>query len=358
MKPEKERAFADPDAIRRATRHAQAIIDQCSPNSSATAWWHEDWVADVVRAAPRTLDESCDRWRRLYLAALADQDAQNRIVLESHLSPRAGQAATTRRREAENQLRLLRNEDDESATRTSTPTGTSPLQGFLPGYSFPRLPLAAYIPGVRGAVGSRDGGDYIQRPRFLAVSEFGPGALIYEGARYEVNRVQVPLAQSGQASVDTSEARRCEACGYHHDRRAGLDVCENCGEELGATTYGLMQLTTVYTRRRERISSDEEERRRAGFELQTSYRFSQHGARSGKLIAEVLADGASLADLAYGDSAEVRVTNRGRRRRKDATEVGFYLDPVKGQWLSDKAGADAEADDGDIPTRTRRTPSG
>ncbi|QIK72254.1 DEAD/DEAH box helicase [Propioniciclava coleopterorum] len=348
MKPEKERAFADPDAIRRATRHAQAIIEPMLPELRATAWWQDDWVADVVRAAPRTLDESCDRWRRLYLAALADQDAQNRIVLESHLSPRARQAATTRRREAENQLRLLRNEDDESGHSDFYTYRYFASEGFLPGYSFPRLPLAAYIPAVRGGVGSRDGGDYIQRPRFLAVSEFGPGALIYhEGARYEVNRVQVPLAQSGQASVDTSEARRCEACGYHHDRRAGLDVCENCGEELGATTYGLMQLTTVYTRRRERISSDEEERRRAGFELQTSYRFSQHGARSGKLSAEVLADGAPLADLAYGDSAEVRVTNRGRRRRKDATEVGFYLDPVKGQWLSDKAGADAEADDGD-----------
>lgn len=348
MKPEKERAFADPESIRRAIRHAQAIIEPMLPELSATAWWQEDWVADVVRAAPRTLDESCDRWRRLYLAALADQDAQNRIVLESHLSPRARKAATTRRREAENQLRLLRNEDDESGHSDFYTYRYFASEGFLPGYSFPRLPLAAYIPAVRGTVGPRDGGDYIQRPRFLAVSEFGPGALIYhEGARYEVNRVQVPLAQSGQASVDTSEARRCEACGYHHDRRAGLDVCENCGEELGATTYGLMQLTTVYTRRRERISSDEEERRRAGFELQTSYRFSQHGARSGKLTAEVLTDGAPLADLAYGDSAEVRVTNRGRRRRKDATEVGFYLDPVKGQWLSDKAGADAEADDGD-----------
>jgi len=163
---------------------------------------------------------------------------------ESHLSPRARQAATTRRREAENQLRLLRNEDDESGHSDFYTYRYFASEGFLPGYSFPRLPLAAYIPAVRGTVGPRDGGDYIQRPRFLAISEFGPGALIYhEGARYEVNRVQVPLAQSGQATVDTTEARRCEACGYHHDRRAGLDVCENCGEELGATTYGLMQLT-------------------------------------------------------------------------------------------------------------------
>lgn len=348
MKREKEQAFADPEAIRRATRHAEAIIGPMLEELRATAWWQEDWVGDVVRQAPLTLDASCDRWRRLYEAALADQDAQNRIVLESNRSQRARQTAMTRRREAENQLRLLRNEDDEKGHSDFYTYRYFASEGFLPGYSFPRLPLAAYIPAVRGITGPRDGGDYIQRPRFLAISEFGPGALIYhEGARYEVNRVQVPLSPSGQATIDTSDARRCEACGYHHDRRAGLDVCENCGEELGATTYGLMQLTTVYTRRRERISSDEEERRRAGFELQTSYRFSEHGARSGKLTAEILADDSVVAELAYGDTAQVRVTNRGRRRRKDPSEVGFNLDPLKGQWAREGAGGEVQTDPDD-----------
>src|SRR5690606_39916016 len=38
-------------------------------------------------------------------------------------------------------------------------------EGFLPGYSFPRLPLAAYIPGTRL------GGTYVQRPRFIRSEE-------------------------------------------------------------------------------------------------------------------------------------------------------------------------------------------
>lgn len=360
MRTDKERAFADPDAIRRATAYAQTIVEPMLDELRATAWWHEDWVADVVARCPSRLDEACDRWRRLYRAALADQDAQNRIVLESSQSPKARRAAQARRREAENQLRLLRNEDDRTGHSDFYTYRYFASEGFLPGYSFPRLPLAAYIPAVRGWVGDRDGGDMLQRPRFLAISEFGPGALIYhEGARYEVNRIQVPLSPSGQAAIDTSEARRCESCGYHHEWKPGLDVCNNCGEPLGATTYNLMEMSTVYTRRRERISSDEEERRRAGFELQTSYRFTEHGSRPGRLVAEVVGEDGPLADLAYGDSAQVRVTNRGRRRRKDPSVVGFYLDPVKGRWMSDTAGQESEAEsseDADVDRAVRVIP--
>ena len=70
-----------------------------------------------------------------------------------------------------------------------------------------------------------DQGNYLQRPRFLAIAEFGPGALIYhEGARYEVRRIQVPMAAGGVGTVDLQDARRCEDCGYHHVRQPGLDV--------------------------------------------------------------------------------------------------------------------------------------
>ena len=155
MRTDKERAFADPDAIRRATAYAQTIVEPMLDELRATAWWHEDWVADVVARCPSRLDEACDRWRRLYRAALADQDAQNRIVLESSQSPKARRAAQARRREAENQLRLLRNEDDRTGHSDFYTYRYFASEGFLPGYSFPRLPLAAYIPAVRGWVGDR-----------------------------------------------------------------------------------------------------------------------------------------------------------------------------------------------------------
>lgn len=213
---------------------------------------------------PERFDRAFDRWRQLFKAALDDQYIQNKRRLDYSLTEGDRIRANARRREAETQLNLLMNEsaDSKSVLSDFNPYRYLASEGFLPGYSFPRLPLAAYIP----TIGRRRGdGDYLQRPRFLAIREFGPGALIYhEGARYQVTRIQIPPDASGDLA--TTEARRCAGCGYHHDPKLRADRCEMCNEPLGSATYGLLHLHTVYTTRRERISSDEEERRRAGLQ--------------------------------------------------------------------------------------------
>lgn len=342
--------FADEGARRRAVARAERVLADLSGDEPGgirgTTWWREDWVGDVVRGAAARFDAACDRWRQLYRAALAEQAEQNRRVLDNSTAPDARRQAQRRRMDAENQLKLLKNEPhgiDEAESQQFSDFYTYRYfasEGFLPGYSFPRLPLAAYIPGERRR------GAYIQRPRFIAVGEFGPGALIYhEGVRYQVSSVQVPAgAEPGE--VGTTEARICGKCGYWHARAAGVDRCEECDAELGGVLPSLMHLQTVHTVRRQRISSDEEERRRAGFELQTVYRFSEHGSRPGRLHAEVEgADGGRLADLVYGDAATIRVINRGRRRRRDANDIGFWLDPVRGRWLSESRAADLTPED-------------
>ncbi|NMN99779.1 DEAD/DEAH box helicase [Gordonia sp. TBRC 11910] len=342
-------ALSQKDAAIRATQRAATITEPLRIELGETAWWHDGWAADVITSAAASFNRACDRWRELYQAALADQDEQNRIVLDTSATTGARRAAESRRRDAESQLRILRNEDSDTGHSDFYTYRYFASEGFLPGYSFPRLPLAAYIPGRKGTAGA-EGGDYLQRPRFLAISEFGPGALIYhEGARYEVRRIQVPMSAGGIGTVDLQDARRCEDCGYHHVRQAGLDVCENCGVTLPAPRQNLMRMQTVFTRRRERISSDEEERRRAGFELETSYRFSQRGPHSGRLYAVVDGSGGPVAELIYGDTATIRVTNLGRRRRKNPHELGYWLDTVKGNWLSEKDAPDATPDDDDLP---------
>ncbi|MEV0218202.1 protein kinase [Streptomyces sp. NPDC050704] len=314
-----------------------------------TTWWHDDWIQDKVRSVPERFNRAFGRWRSLFRAALKDYYTQSERRIDYGLADGDRRRANTRQREAWTQLNLLMNEsvDNKSVLSDFNPYRYLASEGFLPGYSFPRLPLAAYIP----TIGRRRGdGDYLQRPRFLAIREFGPGALIYhEGARYQVTRIQLPPDSSGE--LTTGEARRCAHCGYHHPPETREDRCGFCKEPLGSATYGLLQLHTVYTTRRERISSDEEERRRAGFRLETSYRFHTRDATDkGRLEASIHdASGDRLAEVAYGDSATVRITNTGRVRAKHDEPAGYWLDLADGRWMNDKDASEASGDSSELP---------
>ncbi|WP_439655923.1 protein kinase domain-containing protein [Lentzea sp. HUAS TT2] len=340
-------ALHDAHAQERAGAAARQVFSGLLSDFAATTWWHDQWIEDTVRAAPVQFNAAFDRWRGLFRAALVDQAEQNRRVLDHTLSDRDRKIAVGRRKEAETQLNLLKNEsvDSKSVLSDFNPYRYLASEGFLPGYSFPRLPLAAYIPMSGRRFGD---GDYLQRPRFLAIREFGPGALIYhEGARYQVTRIQLPPDATGD--IVTTTAKRCVACGYHHDAENLDNLCDMCKEPLGERTTGLLQLHTVFTKRRERISSDEEERRRAGYRLVTSYRFHDHGARPGRRDAIVADNDGALATLSYGDSATVRITNVGRLRANENEPPGFWLDPADGRWMNERDAADASGDSSEMP---------
>jgi tRNA A-37 threonylcarbamoyl transferase component Bud32/very-short-patch-repair endonuclease len=346
----------DEGAARRALTRANTVLAELEDGlQERTSWWHPDWVGHVIKAAPATFNGAFDRWRQLFRSALTDQWEQNKRRMNYSLTERDRDIARRRRHEAETQLKLLRNEDsdDRNITADFNPYRYLASEGFLPGYSFPRLPIAAYIPGGRGV---RSEGDYVQRARFLAIREFGPRALIYhEGARYEVHRVQLQPDASGE--VIPEQAHRCPSCGYHHEIAPGNDKCELCQAPFTTKLTGLLPLHTVFTRQRQRITSDEEERRRAGFRIVTSYRFQDHGDRPGRLDAVVYdGGGISVARLAYGDSALIRRVNLGPTRRPEGEPDGFWLDPVTGNWLSsaqasgDKTRDKNDGDDEDRPS--------
>jgi hypothetical protein len=340
-------ALRDQNVQARTISVAYRVLGALLPEFAKTTWWDETWIEERVRVAGDRFDRAFDRWRGLFNSALHDQYVQNKRVLDHSLTERDRRFAVRRRDAAETQLLLLKNEtpDAKSVLSDFNPYRYLASEGFLPGYSFPRLPLAAYIPDSARRFGD---GDYLQRPRFLAIREFGPGALIYhEGARYQVTRIQLPPGSTGE--VVTNEARRCGQCGYHHDPGERADNCQMCGRPLGAPTRGLLHLDTVYTTRRERISSDEEERRRAGFRLVTSYRFQDHGVRLGRQDALLADPSGPIATVSYGDSATVRITNLGRTRAKPGEPDGFWLDPGDGRWMNERDANDASGDSSEMP---------
>lgn len=357
-----QRDSNDPGARERAAHRARRVLAELAEvELRDTSWWHDEWITRVVEDAPQELDRSFQRWRELYRAAWEEQAEQNRIILDHSGSQKTRDIATRRRREAENQLRLLRNEDTEDLQTDFYSYRYLASEGFLPGYSFPRLPLRAYVPGRRGV--PKDA-EFIHRPRFIAINEFGPGALIYhEGLRYQVNQVQLTPGEQGGNGLDTNAARHCVACGYLHGQEVGIDVCESCDGRLGRTMHRLLRLQTVKAARRDRISSDEEERRWAGFDLVTSYRFNDHGARPGRIDATADSEHGPVLQLRYGDTATVRVTNLGRRRRKAAGDsAGYWINVQTGYWLSERQALDATPDTaelqeaGEVPRKQKVIP--
>ena len=330
-------------AARRAVVAIREVLSATSEVTSAP-WWKEEWIEASVRDAPRRFQQALDRWRGLYREAQAELGSANETLKIIGASKPDKRRARGQISEARAALNLLKGEVEDVNQGDFYPYRYFASEGFLPGYSFPRLPLAAFIPAERK---TRNGqGDYVQRPRFLAISEFGPGAFIYhEGARYEVNRVSLPARDDG-SGVNISQIKRCEACGYLHDSNGATshEVCEHCGSTALLTMTSMMKLLAVKTRRRDRISGVEEERQRAGHEITTAIRFEPYGERSSELNSTLLdSAGHVLAELSYGDTALIRRMNVGLRRRNNKDERGYLLNTLDGRWART---ADITAADG------------
>jgi hypothetical protein len=340
------------EKTRVAARHAlgEAIEELVAPDGDV-----DEWLARVLSQIPASFDSACGRWRGLYLAALNQSKRQQRIVLDPSRDPRDRESAKRLRAEAEAQLRLLL---ETSATTHSDFYSYRYFasEGFLPGYNFPRLPLSAFLPGQRTAQGTDE---FLTRPRFLAISEFGPRSFIYhEGSRYVINKVILPVEGDGNSTSIKRRAVQCENCGYLHPLKdePSPDLCENCQAELPPAFDNLFRMQNVATRRRDRINSDEEERFRLGYELKTGVRFAQRGgvvsARTAQVITE---DGKELASLTYGHAATLWRMNLGWRRRKNKDQTGYVLDIERGFWAKSQV-VDDDPDDPMSPRVERVVP--
>lgn len=337
-------SLRNPYARQNARQRAANILSSIQAELQDSDWYSDTWVDECISHAELNFDAACDRWRSLYRAAHRQAKIQGRIIRDASRSHQDQKRAERLRREAEAQLKILRDE----ATRVFQSDFYSyryfASEGFLPGYNFPRLPLSAFIPGRRG---KRSQEDFLTRPRFLAIYEFGPQAVVYhEGSRYMVNKVILPPTEKEELPL--FRAKLCPACGYLHPmtNSEGPDKCEHCKAYLGAPFTQLFRLQNVATRRRDKINSDEEERLRLGYELKTGFRFSTRDGKPTYRTAAIVKGTETLAHLSYGNAATLWRINLGWTRRKKG-EIGFLLDMERGYWAK-RNGTDDTAEDPDM----------
>ncbi len=371
-KPVKAELFAamnDPEVQQRAQASAERVIAQLGQELKGSHWFTQDYVRRVIEEAPNEFSKALERWRALFDATLQQMDMADNVV-RSHTTPTAErERARFRYNDASRQHNVLLKSGNGQNNDFYTYRYLA-SQGFLPGYNFPRLPLMAWIPARGGATanGKDDEGSMVSRPRFLALSEFGPRSLIYhQGRMYRVVRAKLNVGNadhiSGDSRLATIASLICSQCGYGHlgapgDTQALFNRCENCDALLKEDDWvrELYRIETVETVAVERISINDEERQRQGFELQTTYRFlpGPDGAVQ-KQKAEVRLGDDVLAELTYAPAAQLWRINRGWRRRRDKKQLGFYINPITGAW-SKKDAPDPEEDSSIDDTLLSRVP--
>lgn len=341
-----------------ARNKANSLIRSIKEELNSASWFHENWLDETLDQLERYFEDACNRWRSLYRAAVRQRELHHAIIGD-HSRPELERNHSRRlRAQAESQIRLLTEaegiyEGDFYSYRYFA------TEGFLPGYNFPRLPLSAYVPGRRQRRG-RD--EFVSRPRFLAISEFGPRALIYhEGARYRVYKVNLDFGSDDIENTHdllTATMKRCPSCGYAHMEHGTnnlTEVCDRCGAALDgpARIDNLVQLQNVSLKLAQRITCDEEERQRFGYKLATAYRFPEVGGKLDRKDAEVVSSEQVLMRLSYGDATDLYRINLGWTNQRGNQPPGFNLDLERGYWSRNQAD-DEDQDDAANPARIQR----
>ncbi len=330
----------------------QKMLDAIGPDLKHASWFTDRWLSDTVDQIPIALNAACERWRDLFRSAHSQAERQSAILRDASKDETDRGRAQELRRQAERQLVLLTDSGSEFQSDFYTYRYFA-SEGFLPGYNFPRLPLTAYIPGRN----SND--EYLSRPRFLAIAEFGPGALVYhEGSRYRVDRVLMPpgsVLDNGRVAKST--VKLCQTCGYLHDGENAetADICDACHQPLGTDTIisAMFRLQGVSLQRTESITCDEEERMRKGYDIRTGIKFSglpgAHNVSSTSLVMPEDLE-TQLAELTYAPNATISRINVGWKRRKNPFDFGFSLDVEKARWVKDKKAGEVQvSDEADAP---------
>lgn len=305
----------------------------------ATTWYTDQWIEQNLSKIADHLDKSLDRWRALYRSARTILTRATQKLESGTLTLTSDEYRKYKRNldQATRQLDLLRNDLSGKSSELSEfyPYRYLASEGFLPGYNFTRLPLRVFLPT------SDSSGEFISRPRTIALREFGPQNIIYHnGRKYRVCQLVVQDAESA-----LTEAKISTKAGYFLTMdQKDLEICPFSGLNLGDNAnkthlHHLLEMTESRAEEIDRISCEEEERLSRGYEIETYFSVDAgHLERVKKAVART--SETYLLNLRYIPAARlVHVNYKWRSQTSD----GFPIGLVSGDWRSSMPDRDSHA---------------
>jgi hypothetical protein len=308
------------------------VIKDCTPELEAKAagWYSDQWVEHNLSQLAQHLDAVLDRWRHLYRSARTILSTATQRIESGTLGLGSDEYRKHKRNQdqATRQLDLLRNDLGGVASELSEfyPYRYLASEGFLPGYNFTRLPLRIFLPTGDSS------GEFISRPRALALREFGPLNIIYHnGRKYRVSQLIVQDAESA-----LTEAKISTKAGYFLSaEQKDLEICPFTGLNLGdnvnkAHLHDLLEMAESRAEEVDRISCEEEERVSRGYEINTYFSVDGgHLERVRKAVAR--SSETALLNLRYVPAARlVHISSKWRAQ----LAAGFPIGLVSGDWRS------------------------
>ncbi|MBI2506241.1 MAG: DEAD/DEAH box helicase [Candidatus Latescibacteria bacterium] len=307
------------------------VVEDFEPELQANATWYADaWIEQNLSQVADQLDRSLNRWRQLYRSARTTLTRATQKIESGTLTLTSDEYKKQKRNQdqATRQLDLLRNNLSGRSSEFSEfyPYRYLASEGFLPGYNFTRLPLRVFLPTGDSS------GEFISRPRSIALREFGPLNIIYHnGRKYRV--CQLVVQDAGSA---LTEAKLSKKAGYFlTGDQKDLEICPFSGLNLGDNAnkshlHDLMEMAESRAEEIDRISCEEEERISRGYEVSTY--FSVDGGHLGRVRKAVARTSENtLLNLRYIPAARLIHVNYQWRTQKAA---GFPLGMISGDWRS------------------------
>jgi superfamily II DNA/RNA helicase len=316
----------------------RAAINKLEPELKDTWWFSDNWFQQKVASFRERFHGAFDRWISMYRTAHTLLNTSHSVVKDPTIKSDSPQKKEAKSQYdiALRQIKLLRNDSNSTYSNESEFYIFRYLasEGFLPGYNFTRLPIRAFV-GFRHS----EDGEYISRPRAVALKEFGPQNIIYHnGNKFRINSMTLLDTGTMQRKIKISKET-----GYAFlDKEAELANIDpiNQSELKGDKVEirkSLIELAECQGIPQERISCIEEERSSSGFEIEEYFRYTRGIEHTKKVL--IKKGGESLLRLIYDQSTELIKVNRKLRR---AQEEGFYIDRRNGKWLTKKDQENAE----------------